>query len=116
VKRAEHCKECLEKMGKEWDHIHRWLDCTARDYFPWMGHRQIRHHTEGVEKVRSLFGDEAAEAAEMHIISDEGCVPTKEEIKKKYGPSPFIDDNGEYPTYTDETQRPKGWDGVREYR
>ena len=115
MKWAAHCKECFIKLGRDFDEVHRWLDAPARDYFPWMGHRQIRHHTEGVEKVRSLFGDEAAEAAEMHIISDEGKVPSKEEIKKKYGRSPFIEDKGKYPTYTDETKRPKDWDGVKEF-
>jgi len=113
--RNAHRKECLEKMGDDWDKVHQWLDCTARDYFPWMGHRQIRHHTEGVEQVRRIWGDEAAKAAEMHIISDEGHVPNAEEIRKKYGRSPFTCDNGEYPHYEDKSIRPKGWDGVREY-
>ena len=103
-------------MGREFEYVHRWLDATARDYFPWVGHRQIRHHKEGVEEIRKLWGDEAAKAAEMHIITDEGKVPTKEEIRKKYGPSPFAEDKGEYPHYEDESIRPKGWDGVREYR
>lgn len=113
--RKAHCKECLEKLGKEFDHVHAWLDATARDYFPWMGHRQIRHHKDGVEMVRRLWGDEAAEAAELHIIADEGKVPSKNEIREKYGPSPFTQDNGEYPTYTEQTKRPKDWDGVKEY-
>jgi hypothetical protein len=115
MNRKAHCKECLEKMGDEWEHIHRWLDATARDYFPWMGHRQIRHHKEGVEQVRKLWGDEAAKAAEMHIISDFGKVPSKEEIRKRYGPSPFTCDKGAYPTYEDKSIRPRDWDGVREY-
>jgi len=71
-----------------------WLDETAKDYFPWTGHRQIRHHTDGVEEIRKMWGNEAARAAELHIIADEGKVPTKEEIRKKYGPledNPFKD-------------------------
>jgi len=115
MKRAEHCKECLEKMGNEWEHIHRWLDATARDYFPWAGHRQIRHHKEGVEQIRRLWGDEAAKAAEMHIISDEGKVSSAEDMKKRYGRSPFTCDNGEYPHYEDESIRPKGWDRVKNF-
>ncbi len=113
--KREHCEECFNEMGDEWEKVHLWLDATARDYFPWMGHRQIRHHKEGVEEIRRKWGDEAAKAAEMHIISDEGCVPTREESRERWGRSPFNEDKGEYPTYTEETKRPKGWDGVREY-
>jgi len=112
MNRAAHCKECLEKMGDSWDKVHRWLDCTARDYFPWVGHRQIRHHEEGVELIREKWGNEAAEAAEMHIISDEGYVPSAAEIKNKYGVSPFNEDKREYPTYPN--KREDGWDGVKE--
>lgn len=90
MRREEHNQECLNKLGRRWDKVHAWLDCTARDYWPWMGHRQIRHHTEGVEEVRSIWGDEAARAAELHIISDEGYIPTPEQITKKYGP---LEDN-----------------------
>jgi len=86
----EHCEECLLKLGRKWDRVHVWLDETAKDYFPWMGHRQIRHHVEGVEEIRKRWGAEAARAAELHIIADEGKVPTREEIEEKYG---FLDDN-----------------------
>jgi len=108
--RKAHCKECIEKIGNDWFCVHRWLDQTARDYWPWVGHRQIRHHAEGVEEVRKQWGDEAAKAAELHIISDEGYVPSKEQIKKKYGRSPFNEDNGEYPYYPH--KRYKDFDGV----
>lgn len=86
--RDEHKKECLEKLGNEWDCVHRWLDAIARDYFPFKAHRQVRHHTKGVEEVRKMWGDEAAKAAELHIIADEGYVPTPEGIRKAYGPLP----------------------------
>ena len=38
---------------------------------------------------------------------------SKEEIRNKYGRSPFDCDKGEYPVYPN--KRPSGWDGVREY-
>lgn len=98
MRKAEHRKECLMKLGNEWAEVHVWLDEFARDYFPWPGHRQIRHHKEGVEEVRKKWGDEAARAAELHIIADgvllEGKIPTKEETEKGYGPlkdNPFKD-------------------------
>ena len=100
-------------MGSDFEQVHVWLDETARGYFPWCGHRQIRHHDEGVEQIRRMWGDEAARAAELHIISDFGHVPTKEEIKEAYGPSPFADDNGEYPVFP--AERSGGWDGVYEF-
>ena len=86
--RKEHCEECLEKLGKEWDCVHRWLDHFAKYYFPFRAHRQLRHHTEGVEEVRKMWGDQAAEAAKLHIMADEGYIPTPESIKKAYGPLP----------------------------
>ena len=110
MNRKAHCKECLEKMGNDWNKVHQWLDCTARDYFPWMGHRQIRHHSGGVEQVRKKWGDEAAKAARLHIIFDLGYVPSRDEIRKQYGPSPFVEDKGEYPTYSN--KRDKDFDGV----
>ena len=35
-----------------------------------MRHRKKRHHLKVIEEVRALWGDEAAEAARTHIISD----------------------------------------------
>ena len=35
-----------------------------------MRHRKKRHHLAGIEEVRRLWGDEAAEAARQHIITD----------------------------------------------
>lgn len=84
MKREEHKKECLEKLGADFDHVHVWLDTYAAAYWPYMKHRVFRHNKEGIEKVRVLFGDKAAEAATLHIVADEGGVPTREEIRKKY--------------------------------
>ena len=77
----EHCKECQEKLGKDWDVVHIWLDGYAKKIgVPW--HRVMRHHQEGIEEVRGKWGDEAAKAAELHILSDFpdlGFVPTEAE-------------------------------------
>lgn len=85
----KHCADCQEELGRSWDCVHHWLDEFAGVYWPWMGHRTHRHHSEGVEEVRSLWGDEAAKAAEIHIIEDEGNVPSRAEIHKTYG----VEDN-----------------------
>jgi len=67
----EHCKECLEKLGNEWGKVHKWLDAMASEY-GLEYHRKVRHHKQGIEKVREMWGDEAAKAAELHIASDYG--------------------------------------------
>ena len=38
--------------------------------WPGMRHRKLRHHLAGIEQVRKLWGDQAAAAARLHIISD----------------------------------------------
>ena len=72
----EHCAECKEKLGKDYSVVHRWLD----EFFCKMGwherHRCVRHHLKGIEEVRKMWGDEAAEAARLHISTDfYGYVP-----------------------------------------
>lgn len=81
----EHCKECKEKLGNDWAVVHKWLDEFAPQYWPSQAHRAIRHHKEGVEEVRRLWGDRAAEAAELHIIADMGEVLSEADVDKKYG-------------------------------
>jgi len=72
----EHCKHTLKKLGNRFEEIHKYLD----SYIHRLGyaHRFILHHKEGVEEIRSKFGDEAAEAARLHILLDcEGHIPEK---------------------------------------
>ena len=81
----EHCKDCKDAgLSRDWQVVHFWLDELAKIYWPWMGHRVHRHNKDGVEDVRKKWGDEAARAAEIHIIKDEGVVLSKEEIYKRY--------------------------------
>ena len=68
--REEHCKESIEKLGKPFKEVHEWLDAFAGTKEFGMRHRKKRHHLKGIEEVRTLWGDEAAEAARLHIISD----------------------------------------------
>ena len=84
--RAEHCRECKEKMGKEFDEVHKWLDGLAspkKGYLN-MNHRRYRHHDDGVEEIRLMYGDEAAKAAEMHIITDFGSIPTRKQVEAMF--------------------------------
>jgi len=83
----EHAKQCKEKLGKDWIVVHRWLDEYTGIYWPSKIHRTHRHHKEGVEQVRKMWGDEAAGAAEMHIRADLECeeIPTEKEINEQFG-------------------------------
>ena len=83
----EHCSDCLRELGKPWEQVHRWLDELQPEYGPM--HRRFRHHTEGVERVRAQWGDEAARAAEIHIRRDcAGALPTPEELRDYWGVAP----------------------------
>ena len=68
MKYSEHCKKAEEKFGNPWYVVHRWLDEFAKQDLPF--HRRARHHKQGVEEVRKLWGDEAALVAEQHIGDD----------------------------------------------
>lgn len=81
----EHAKDCEDQLGNPWFVVHHWLDEFAKIYYPWKGHRVHRHHREGIAEVRIKWGDEAASAAEIHILKDEGDIPSREQIEKRYG-------------------------------
>lgn len=69
-----HCADCIRELGEPFEEVHQWLD----ELFSMVGsdHRDVRHNEKGVEKVRKMFGDRAAQAAEIHIMKDEhGIVP-----------------------------------------
>ncbi len=83
--RKEHCQDCIDKLGKPFEEVHKWLDeksCYNGKLN--INHRRYRHHNEGVEQIRNMYGDDAAKAAELHIILDFGYIPTKEEIEDFY--------------------------------
>ncbi len=68
----EHSEDCRRELGDPFEKVHAWLDELQSEYGPM--HRRFRHHTEGVERVRSKWGDAAAEAAAIHIRKDCGGV------------------------------------------
>ena len=80
----EHRADCVEQLGEPFTQVHQWLDELQADYGPM--HRPFRHQTEGVERVRSRWGDRAASAAEIHIRRDcGGGIPTPDEIRRHWG-------------------------------
>jgi hypothetical protein len=66
----QHCAEAQQKFGKPYGEVHQWLDEFAGKPPYGMRHRRKRHHLAGIEEVRQMWGDEAAEAARQHILSD----------------------------------------------
>ncbi len=65
----QHCEDCERQLGKPFPEVHAWLDAFyGRDGD--VAHRAVRHHLEGVEEVRRLWGDKAARAAVLHIMLD----------------------------------------------
>ena len=68
--RAVHCEECRQKLGKSYEHVHRWLDEFARQYHGSKAHRKIRHNENGVRQVEAMWGRGAAQAAIIHIQRD----------------------------------------------
>jgi hypothetical protein len=77
---SQHCADCRRELGEPFEQVHEWLD----ELFKVLGqkHRSVRHHTGGVEQVRKMWGDRAARAAEIHIISDcGGVVPLESEAQ-----------------------------------
>ncbi|MBL9179524.1 MAG: hypothetical protein JNM65_15785 [Verrucomicrobiaceae bacterium] len=66
----QHCAEALQHFGKPFSEVHLWLDEFAGKPPYGTRHRKKRHHLAGIEDVRNLWGDEAAEAARQHIVTD----------------------------------------------
>ena len=66
----EHCEQTRAVLSRDWAVVHRWLDHFAAQTFPSDRHRIHRHNLDGVEECRKRWGDEAAKAAELHILAD----------------------------------------------
>tara|TARA_Y100000310_G_C20357186_1_gene657232 strand:+ start:297 stop:620 length:324 start_codon:yes stop_codon:yes gene_type:complete len=97
----EHCEECQEKLGERFEQVHRWLDELARKVGKGK-HRSARHHKDGVEEVRKKWGDKAAQAAELHIMTDYGTkvVPTanQSQMWSLFGPDKVPEGGKTFPT------------------
>ena len=74
AKCEDHCFVDAQHLGREFPEVHRWLDHFAAT--EGNQHRRRRHHREGVEITREQWGDQAALAAELHIMIDMGHIPS----------------------------------------
>lgn len=80
----QHCRASETAFGKRYENIHRWLDEFVNLYEPSKRykHRKFRHHKEGIQEARKMFGDIGALVAEQHIKHDnEGRVPLKKDYE-----------------------------------
>jgi len=66
----EHCKECQDKLGKNCEDVHRWLDEYAYSAKYGMRHRRVRHRQAGIDEAARLFGKDGAAAARLHIVAE----------------------------------------------
>ena len=74
AKVEEHCADCARELGEPFQDVNTWLDELFDSIGP--DHRDVRHNERGVEKVRKMFGEKAAQAAIIHIKRDcHGVVP-----------------------------------------
>ncbi|MGV1098731.1 DUF6915 family protein [Thiovibrio sp. JS02] len=88
----EHCFDCKQRLGKEWKEVHKWLDALFAEYGA--AHRCHRHHTEGIEEIRRMWGDEAAIAAKIHVLVDCWGIPSRADYENGW-----VNSNG----YTEES-------------
>jgi hypothetical protein len=76
---AQHNKDCVKFLGEPFESVNRWVDEYFSQYGP--AHRRFRHHREGIEEARALFGDRGATAAAIHILRDCRQIPRKQDYE-----------------------------------
>jgi len=79
AKFEEHYQDCERELGDRFEQVNKWLD----EFFEFVGsdHRDIRHNENGINKVRKMWGERAAKAAEIHIKRDcHGIIPKVDNI------------------------------------
>ena len=57
-------------LGEPFSEVHLWLDKFFGQEPYGTRHRHLRHHREGIEQVRNMWGDKSALAAEIHVRMD----------------------------------------------
>jgi len=79
---AQHNADCRRFLGDSFENVNKWID----EYFAQYGatHRKFRHHQEGVEEARDLFGERGGLAAAIHILRDCRHIPRKEDYDLGY--------------------------------
>lgn len=70
-----HVQDCREFLGDGCVEVNRWID----ELFAILGpaHRKVRHHKEGIDEARILFGEKGGRAAAIHILRDCRQIPRR---------------------------------------
>ena len=66
-----HAEDSIRVFGQSFIQVHEWLD--AFHDVPGYGgvaHRRKRHHQAGINEIRRMWGETAAQAAHQHIMAD----------------------------------------------
>jgi hypothetical protein len=79
---SQHNSDCERFLGQSFENVNRWIDEYFTQYGP--THRKFRHHREGVEQARDLFGDRGSVAAAIHILRDCRHIPRKQDYELGY--------------------------------
>lgn len=89
--RKQHCDECTEKFGRPYGEVHDWLDGLACvDGKLNINHRRWRHHVEALTEIYHMFGEEAVEAAKLHLLTDFGYIPTRQQVEDMFPEEPEL--------------------------
>lgn len=75
----QHIRDCTEFLEDGCVAVNRWID----EWFSTMGpaHRKVRHHKEGIEEAKRLFGDIGGLAAAVHILRDCRHIPRRSDYE-----------------------------------
>ena len=73
----EHEADCVKLLGEPFRDVNVWLDAYSRTHGGL--HRKFRHHREGIEEARRLFGNRGAAAAIVHILRDCRNIPKEKD-------------------------------------
>ncbi len=75
----QHVRDCSEFLGDGYVEVNRWID----ELFATLGpaHRKVRHHKEGIEEEKSIFGEKGAQAVVVHILRDCRHIPIRRDYE-----------------------------------
>lgn len=78
----QHNADCTKFLGQSHEKVNVWMD----EYFATLGpfHRKMRHHQEGIDEARALFGHEGAVAAAIHVLRDCRQIPRQKDYRLGY--------------------------------
>jgi hypothetical protein len=114
---AQHMSDCLRFLGEPFESVNRWIDECFAMYGP--AHRKVRHHREGIEEARDLFGDRGSLAAAIHVLRDCRHIPRKQDyelgyvdalgLKKNWSTAAYIKySEGDFKSLVEQLLKPSG--------